>query len=81
MTDEERRNEVNHKCSIVKMVTSYLFILLQTKSLHLAIPHPALRATFPSGEGIVDFHMPKAPLVGELDEIFDFGLRGSRNLR
>ena len=41
MTDEERRNEIDHKCSNVKMVTSYLFILLQTNLQHIAIPHPS----------------------------------------
>ena len=53
-TDEERRNRaifhaVRKKVRFEKL---YVLICLRPISENVAIPHPPLRGTFPSGEGI-----------------------------
>ena len=54
LTDEERRYLTNLQVLTLKryqFTPFYLCISVQTVSLHVAIPHPPLRGTFPSGEG------------------------------
>jgi len=54
LTDEERRYlTVLFALSLKRCYFTpfYLCISVQTVSLHVAIPHPPLRGTFPSGEG------------------------------
>jgi len=55
LTDEERRYlTVLFALSLKRyqFTPFYLCISVHTMSLHVAIPHPPLRGTFPSGEGI-----------------------------
>ena len=54
LTDEERRYLTNLQALTLKryqFTPFYLCISVQTVSVHIAIPHPPLRGTFPSGEG------------------------------
>ena len=55
LTDEERRHlMVLFALSLKRcyFAAFYLCISVQTVSVHIAIPHPPLRGTFSSGEGI-----------------------------